>query len=316
MIDPADVARARASVLFAGVHDPSLDPLIEACATRELAPGDVLLAPGADNASLYVILSGRMDVHLVPAGPDPYVSLGPGNCVGEISLIDGQRPSASVVAALPTRVLVIPQPLLWEMVDESDALARNLLHVLSGRMRNENKSLVEAHRVRRVLEQAVSTDALTGVHNRAWMMQSFPRQRERCVRAGQPFSVVVIDLDGFKTYNDTQGHQGGDAALRTVARVLSATVRPGDLLARYGGEEFVAFLPGCGKEAAREAAERLRAAVAAVAIEDPDGNALPPATVSIGVAEASDGETLEAVFARADAALYEAKRSGRNCVRG
>src|SRR5437868_9049473 len=103
MIGADDHARAAGSILLRGADAIYLHALVDACSTRELTEGEVLLAQGQDNDRLYVILSGRLDVHLDSAGPQPYVSLGPGHCAGEISLIDGQRPSASVVAVEPTR---------------------------------------------------------------------------------------------------------------------------------------------------------------------------------------------------------------------
>jgi diguanylate cyclase (GGDEF)-like protein len=305
----------QACLLFRGIPLESVEGLLEACAVREAAAGARVLAPSRYNQQLYIVLEGEVDVHLDEPGPTPYARLGPGNCLGELSVIDRKRPSATVMAASAVRLLVLEPDVLWAMVDSNRDFARNLLYVVSGRVRFESRALIESHRARAALEQQVATDGLTGLHNRRFMIEAFPRQLERCLRGQKPVSLLMLDVDHFKAYNDGHGHQAGDAVLRNVARVLHAAVRPDDLLCRYGGEEFSVLLPGASASVAVEAAERLRAAVAAALIVDPEGRLLPPVTVSIGLAEAIAGDALDDLTRRADRALYRAKGDGRNCVR-
>lgn len=169
-------------------------------------------------------------------------------------------------------------------------------------------------RERSALQAIAWTDALTGIPNRHYLDQALagPWARER--RAHHPLSVLMIDIDHFKALNDRYGHPAGDACLREVARRLQEALgRPDDVLARYGGEEFIALLHDADAAGAQAVAERLRAAVEALAVEHA-GSPFGVVTVSIGAASAAQhGETAR-LIAAADKALYEAKCAGRNRV--
>jgi len=167
-----------------------------------------------------------------------------------------------------------------------------------------------------ILQQLLSTDALTGIGNRRRFDEAFDREWRRCGRAGAPLSLLMIDVDHFKAYNDQCGHQQGDECLREIARILTGRVnRPGDLVARYGGEEFVCLLPEIGQYGARAVAMRLVAAVRRAGIPHPGSPLGARVTVSIGVATATDfaGER-DALIGLADKQLYAAKHAGRNRI--
>jgi diguanylate cyclase (GGDEF)-like protein len=155
-------------------------------------------------------------------------------------------------------------------------------------------------------------DALTGAANRGAIFEDAARLFGRCRREGRPFSLIMLDLDHFKTVNDTLGHQAGDRLLRCFADTVRGALRPSDLVGRYGGEEFIVVLPGTTAEIAHAMAERVRHAFAA-SNKLLDGWPLD-ATVSAGVASASPGMTLEALIGAADEAMYAAKKAGRNRV--
>jgi diguanylate cyclase (GGDEF)-like protein len=160
--------------------------------------------------------------------------------------------------------------------------------------------------------KAASIDALTGTANRAAFFDNAERVFLRCRQAGSPLSVIMFDLDRFKFVNDTCGHRTGDDVLRLFADTVRSALRPNDLFGRYGGEEFVVVLPNATVDLAYVVAERIRHAFAD-ACRDVDG--LPPSvTVSAGVATASAEAGFEAVLNAADAAMYRAKRLGRNRV--
>ena len=165
-----------------------------------------------------------------------------------------------------------------------------------------------------VLQQLLSTDALTGIPNRRRFDAALAREWRRCARARAPLSLLMIDIDHFKAYNDACGHQQGDQCLRRVARLLLDGVgRPADLVARYGGEEFVCLLPEIGPAGARAVATRLIAALHRAAIPHPASPLGPRLTVSIGVASAENLTGADtALFALADKLLYAAKNAGRN----
>src|SRR5262245_36772010 len=153
----------------------------------------------------------------------------------------------------------------------------------------------------------VTVDELTVLRNRRWLDEAFSRQLARAVRTGQPMSVMMIDVDHFKTLNDTHGHAYGDTVLKRVAQTLANGLRPQDLAARYGGEEFAVLLPGIAQDRAVSIAERLCEAVRAGGLES--GR---PVTISIGVAYRSGDQPRSALLDRADDALYRAKEAGRN----
>ncbi|MBL4684601.1 MAG: diguanylate cyclase [Nannocystaceae bacterium] len=165
------------------------------------------------------------------------------------------------------------------------------------------------------LAAEATTDELTGLPNKRALQQTMTRDLARASRQEQPLSLVVIDVDHFKKFNDTWGHSTGDVVLRNVGALLLDFVRAGDVPARYGGEEFVVVLPNTDEEGSEIAAERLRVRLEAMVVEGPEG---PLAvTASFGVATVrGPGCEHEAknLFDRADAALYVAKENGRNQV--
>src|SRR5205085_4733073 len=153
---------------------------------------------------------------------------------------------------------------------------------------------------------------LTGLANRRRIDRELPLQLASARERGVPLSVAIIDLDHFKRVNDRYGHATGDDVLRAVARILLDNIRSSDLLARMGGEEFVVLYNGTGIAVATEACERLRHAV-----EGFDWSHVAPGltqTISVGVCEAADSPDVRDLVERADAALYRAKRGGRNRV--
>jgi diguanylate cyclase (GGDEF)-like protein len=170
-----------------------------------------------------------------------------------------------------------------------------------------------------LLRQWVYMDGLTGVHNRRYFDERLAGEWSRASRSGTELSLVLLDVDCFKRYNDLYGHLAGDACLRRVAECLRLPLkRPGDLVARYGGEEFVCLLPDTGLRGALELAQQLGAAVEALGIPHADSAAGPVVTVSLGVCCATHGAhgAADALVSAADAQLYRAKGGGRNRICG
>jgi diguanylate cyclase (GGDEF)-like protein len=163
------------------------------------------------------------------------------------------------------------------------------------------------------LEGLSITDSLTGLYNRSHLMDTLAAEVARSRRHNRPFTLLIMDIDNFKGYNDTYGHLAGDEALRRTGFLLKESIRSSDFAARYGGEEFILILPETGAEGGLEMAERIRNQIAEKEMGS-DGSALK-ITVSVGVASfPGDGDDPHSLIKRADAALYEAKRRGRNCV--
>lgn len=172
-----------------------------------------------------------------------------------------------------------------------------------------NDMVTRLRRGREELERLSITDPLTKLSNRRYLMTRLEEEARRARRTDRPFSMLMIDVDHFKKYNDTYGHQAGDEVLAGVAAILQECVREVDCAARYGGEEFVIVLPETPAEGAIDVAARIRSRLATETF--PGGKA----TLSLGIAEfPADGETPEFVLRAADAALYRAKREGRDRV--
>jgi diguanylate cyclase (GGDEF)-like protein len=187
---------------------------------------------------------------------------------------------------------------LWPGLLEDPERPRSLIGLLG---HHAATALERADLLRR-LRQAARTDALTGTANRRVWQESLDRELMRAGRAHQPLSVVLIDLDNFKAYNDRHGHPQGDRLLQDAAVAWAGQLRAADLLARMGGEEFAVMLPDTDLDGALVVAERLRASV-------PDGQ-----TCSIGVVACESPATSSELYSTADAALYRAKQAGRNRI--
>lgn len=175
---------------------------------------------------------------------------------------------------------------------------------------------LELERLNRQLFEQARHDPLTGVRNRLRMQEDIETLEGRAEREGDGYAVALCDVDRFKSYNDSRGHLAGDEVLRRIASALERSCRRGDAVYRYGGEELLVLLVDDVPEMAIAAAERMRAAVEALAIPNPAEDPSPVVTVSVGVAVRRadrDGGPQE-VLTRADEALYEAKAAGRNRV--
>lgn len=185
-----------------------------------------------------------------------------------------------------------------ERVEALDSRRARAVHMLA----LEAGAVLERADLVALLQRNSLTDELTGLPNRRTWEEELPRALARARRTGEAVSVAMLDLDRFKDFNDSHGHLAGDELLQASARAWNASLRETDLLARYGGEEFTALLPDCDARSAVRVAERVRSAT-------PRGQ-----TCSIGVATWDGTETAAELLQRADAALYEAKRRGRNRV--
>ena len=162
------------------------------------------------------------------------------------------------------------------------------------------------------LRREAARDSLTSLWNRKAIMSILERELMRAQRDQQPIGLIMIDVDHFKSINDTRGHAAGDAVLRIIASGIAAMVRPYDSVGRYGGEEFLIVAPGCGIMETWELAERVRAHAAACTINV--GGSEVGVSLSLGVATGENASNMEKLLHAADAALYHAKNAGRNRV--
>lgn len=300
--------------LFKGVYPSDIQELLQRCDRRDLECGETLLSPGDSNEHVFVVLSGTLYVHVGSPDTPVVATMESGDCVGEMSIIEDRDPSAYVIAADDTHLLVIHRSILWAMVDASHEFAKNLLVVLSERVRSHNKTLATNFGRMRKFEQHATTDALTGLANRHAMETAYPKLIDLCSSKDKPVSLMMIDVDNFKQFNDMLGHVAGDRALSIVSRILRRQFRPRDLLVRYGGDEFAVLLPDVKLSEAMAIGERVRAAVSGETGDSDDSLIQIPVRISMGVAQLAPNGDLDSLLRDADAALYRAKDAGRDRV--
>lgn len=300
--------------LFRGVQPHDIQELLQSCDRRDLGAGQILLSPGERNEHVFIVLSGGLNVHVGSPDAPVLTTMEPGACVGEMSIIEDRDPSAYVIGAEDTHLLVIHQTVLWAMVDASHAFAKNLLVVLSERVRSHNRFIADSYGEMRKFERHATTDALTSLANRHAMQETFPQEIARCVESGRPVALMMIDVDNFKQFNDMFGHIAGDRALSTVSKILRAQFRDHDHLVRYGGDEFAVLLPNVSREEAVAIGRRVLHSVSGSTGDGDDSLIQIPIRISMGVAELRSQGTLDKLIRDADAALYRAKNGGRDKV--
>lgn len=310
---PVDPAELEQLSLFEGVDLGGFSDILLGSEARELQPGDMLLEKEKVNGRMYILLEGRLSIHL-QADSDAIAVLERGDTAGDMSVITGQATSAYVKADTHCRLMGLDGQLLWGMFERSSQLARNMLHMYAKRLVHLNTVITSAQQLQQEYRHHATTDPLTGLYNRRWLNESLAFEISRCQLRQRPLTVLVVDIDHFKLYNDTHGHVAGDQALKATAHAVLVALRGSDMAVRYGGEEIVIVLPGADVAEGEKVAQRLHRAVMDEDIRAHDGAELPKVTISIGVAQMVSGDSAEQLIARADAALYRAKAAGRNCT--
>jgi len=301
--------------LFRDSDHERLVPALANCAIVRLGAGKML--EDTVHARLYIVLSGALSVAADASSgiADGTVSrILPGESVGEQSVLDDSANLAAISAIVDSELLVIDGDHVWKLIDQSNGLARNLLRLLSFRIRAANALLRRRQKLGEFYRQLSMNDGLTGLYNRSWLNDMLPKMVASAQRAGTSLALVMIDLDHFKRFNDTHGHLSGDDALRAAAQVISNALRPSDFAVRYGGEEMMVLLPDTPGPLAVLVAERLCTRMREAAIFADMRLPLPHVTASFGVAVLESGMDDNSLVAAADAALYRAKDGGRNRV--
>jgi diguanylate cyclase (GGDEF)-like protein len=258
--------------------------------------------PSHAGISRWVLLEGR-PVSVPDVGADPRYH-------PSVDSLPGLRTSAVLAAPLKVRDAVLGVLVAVNRLDASPFELRHL-RVLT-LLANHTAIAIENGKLYRRAEQLAVTDDLTRVYNYRFLKMALRREVKRAARFGQRFSLLMLDVDNLKRYNDQNGHLRGSEVLRTVAQILVKEARSIDLVAKYGGDEFVVILPQTEREGARVLAERVKQSVGGTAFP-----LVPPGviTVSIGLATyPANGITAGELLEAADIALYAAKQSGKNQV--
>ena len=308
--EPVSLDELTKLFLFDDVQPDVLEWIASVCPVYKADEGEILIKRGQRNHFLYLVLSGRLRIQL-EKGDGPAISyIGAGRCAGEMSVLEEVHTSASVIADCNCHLLKIEDKTLWDLIDRTSVIAKNLLRLLCTRVRYDNYTITETKKLQQHFEEKSNFDTLTNLRNRRWLDENF----DNYSRINYPICLLMIDIDYFKDYNDALGHLAGDAAIAGVACAISESLRQEDVAIRYGGEEFVIILPKTDIEYAQDTANRLLTHISKQKIVDQEGKPLPSVTVSIGLAQHSSSENRDTLLANADNALYEAKRTGRNRV--
>lgn len=308
---PISSSELKELALFDGVDLSRYDSMLGEAQMMDLPPGEVLLNKGIENNNIFVVVDGRLSIHL-DQEDDAIAFLEKGDTAGEMSVIAGHLTSAYVKADVRTRVLKLAADVLWAIFDAEPKFARNVLEIFALRLVHLNAKISTAQALQEQYKHRATTDALTGLYNRHWLSESLDFEMSRCALRERPLSLLMLDIDHFKQFNDTHGHVAGDHALKAVAHAVQDGLRGSDLAVRYGGEEMVVILPGSDLKTSEKIAERLHRNIRRAVIRHPNGSQLPQVTVSIGLAQMAVNESPTNLIERADAALYRAKHDGRN----
>jgi len=256
----------------------------------------------ADDADLNNV---SQQLHSVIASAKQYLT---------VAIADNRSQIRAINDATDHSETVDPKLLIENLLNE---LAKSVTHStkLEARFVESTRELDAIRDSLNKSEERARTDSLTGLPNRHALDEFFRTAQIAAMEKGEPLSVLLIDIDHFKSFNDNFGHGVGDQVLRLMANVLRERVREYDLPARYGGEELIAVLPGADLATCGAVAERIRRLVSECSItRRSTGEILPSITVSIGVGQFQLGESMADLIDRCDRALYLAKRTGRNRV--
>lgn len=316
------------SPLFA-FSDAEVDAIFGAGTERRFAPGDVVVSEGQPGDSMFFLIEGACEARLHSGAT--VRAYGPGSWFGELSFINpGHLRSATIVATVPTRLQQLDQHsiealltthprAIFALVRRTTAFLVNAERALVGTLRDQNAELqrtIESLNFTRSRlsqeEEAARTDGLTGLYNRRAFDAELDAFVKRASAIGRGLALLALDLDHFKPVNDTLGHGAGDFVLTEVGKILREKVRRTDLPCRIGGDEFIVLLADVPEEVAREKAEVLRKAIGS--FPHPGNGQGIRITTTMGGTMYLPGESVETFRHRADEALYDAKRAGRNRV--
>jgi diguanylate cyclase (GGDEF)-like protein len=299
--------------LFSGVDESVLTRWMSRVKQINLSPGECLLVPGQRNDRLFILIKGKMKVSVTHKNSDPLAYISTGQCVGELSCLDGGDVTSYVCATEPCHLICLDSDATHAFVRESHAFCLNLLLLQANRFRQSVQALRNSRATEASFRLKAETDDLTGLFNRAWFARMMSAQLTLSESSGQKVCLAMIDLDNFKQINDNYGHLTGDAVLKFVGHFFRTHTRQSDAVARYGGEEFVVMMTGPGLDVVIGVLDHLRKSLSEQSIDLPDGNSVN-ITFSAGVSEYQAGDTLEELISRADQLMYSAKKAGRNCV--
>jgi diguanylate cyclase (GGDEF)-like protein len=308
--------------LFSLLTEEEVQSLMEFLRLIEIGEGEMLFREGDAGHELYIVKSGRIRVAIsLPDGREKDITeFMPGDFFGEMSIFENAPRSASCYASADSTLYSLRGSDFFRLMRDWPSVAIRIMYRMSNittrRLRSTGEFLSDMVLWGERARKRAITDELTGVYNRHFLEEALENQFRRAGESGSPLSVVMVDLDHFRSINEEYGHEVGDEILVSAVRVFRSHLREGDIAARYGGDEFVFLMPHTSLDQARRIAQRICRELRSLQISRQDfGEGSVRVTTSQGVASYPDhGHDVSAVMKRADSALYRAKELGRNRV--
>ncbi|WP_298266491.1 diguanylate cyclase [Geobacter sp.] len=300
--------------LFRFVPLECIEGILEHCTVTELDGGERYEPSLPLDRGLHLLLSGRLALHYDVRETDAPLHLATGDIVGETFAAGEPGVPCLLVAAGPCRIMVMEEDLIWSLAQASHAAACNLLGVLLRRRHDAERESFTGTVHEYALHDQGIVDPLTGFQTRRWLERVLERQVARAEASGSPLSLVMVDIDRFRSFNEEHGRFGGDRALHAVAKTVRNYLRPTELVARYSGDTFAILLPETDSDTAAMIAERLRRRMLDTVIDLQDGRMLPPLSISAGYASHRSGTESSELVSAALSALDRARAAGGNAV--
>jgi diguanylate cyclase (GGDEF)-like protein len=300
--------------IFSGVAPDSIRQWLTRMEVREYEAGSLLLDPDSAGEQLAVLFEGQASIHTEDPSTPAIATLTDGESYGEFTVYNGRTPPIYVTAQTETRALLIPKPVLLELLDHSHEFCRNLLYQLASSTPLERAPDEQHKLIDEPYELHASVDSLTALYNLRWIQAYFQRffERSKINNTFETLTIVMVDLDGFRSFNQALGTPAGDQALKRTADAIRESLRPTDIVARFGGDKFLTILSGTLDSDAMEVAERIRSTIEKITLQSDKGAV--SLSASLGIAQLKPTDNLDAILAAVDSALHMAKSGGRNRV--
>lgn len=298
-VTPEDMAK---TTLFRSVDVTLILGNLQKCERRHLKAGETLITMGHVNTSLYIVLAGHLFVKLSSADQFGVSVAVVGDCVGEMSVIDGRQATATVIAEVDSEVLVMPRELIWTLIDHTTLLSRNLLYILAGRLRLGDHIITANQEEQARKNQYATQDLLTTLRNRRWFDDMLVRLVDDAAARSQPLGLVMCAITNLDRLNEQVGRSAADTVIERVALAVSNAVPDPTHAARYGTAQFAVLLPGCPYPVGEKVCTAIRAGLAALPPLSHHTPGLVP-TIATGLACLEAGMTAKALEQSALAAL-------------
>ncbi|MCK4923584.1 MAG: GGDEF domain-containing protein [Spirochaetes bacterium] len=307
--------------LFSLLGDGEIESIIEFLRTIDVDEAGTLFRQGDEGHELYIVRSGkiRVAITLHDGREKDITEFLPGDFFGEMSIFENAPRSATCYASEPSILYALMDRDFYRLMEDSPSLAIKIMYRMSNittrRLHSTGEFLSDMVVWGKRARKRAITDELTGVYNRHFLDDALENQIRRAREGGSPLSVVMVDLDHFRSINDAYGHEVGDEILLSAVEVFKRHLRERDILARYGGDEFTILLPQTGIEKAASLAKMVCDEMEQIETLQHRGGTLTRVTTSQGIAVfPTHANDLPALMKKADEALYRAKELGRNRV--